>query len=225
MRRSMFNVPLLKPEDVIPHLAKRERDWRAGYSAMELAVSWGKANCIPAKVRGVLDSCPTYQGAELIDGFFEREVDLRTRGRNSQTDLMLVLGIGSELAVVAVEGKVEEPFGQLVQDWNDDSLGKSRRLEGLCTTLGLDREGVSGFRYQLLHRTVSAIYEAQRYRSRQALMLVHSFSSRRSWFADFAAFAAGMGMPVSGPDSISELKICGGVELRVGWVCDSPSVA
>jgi hypothetical protein len=46
----------------------------------------------------------------------------------------------------------------------------------LCATLGLNTSDVGGLRYQLLHRTASAVYEAQRYRSRRAIMLVHSFS-------------------------------------------------
>jgi hypothetical protein len=58
--------------------------------------------------RSVLDSAPEYAGAILIDGFFEREVELGTVGRNSQTDLMVVSGLGSELGIIAVEGKAEE---------------------------------------------------------------------------------------------------------------------
>lgn len=194
-----LHVPLNRPEDVIPHLAKQEAHWRPGYSAQELAVKWASAGTdFPKSVREALNTAPEYLGAELVDGFFEREVDLGTAGRNSQTDLMLVAGIGSELAVIAVEGKVEESFGEIVSEWND-STGKQRRLEHLCDTLHLNVTEAGRLRYQLLHRTASAIYEAQRYRSRHALMLVHSFSKTPRWFNDFAAFSCALQMPSINP--------------------------
>lgn len=217
-----LNLPMLRPECVIPHLAKQEKHWKAEHSAQELAVSWFKANGLPLAVRTVLDNCSIFRDAEFIDGFFEREVDLRTPGHNSQTDLMVVLGIRSELAVAAIEGKVEEPFGDLVRDWDNGSLGKAQRLQGLCATLGLDYRNVTDIRYQLLHRTASAIYEAQRYRAHRALMLVHSFSKAHSWFPDFQAFATAMNIPVDAPDALSGPKICEDVELYVGWVSDLP---
>jgi hypothetical protein len=72
-----LHVPLVKPEDLVPHLAKQEAHWKAGYSAQELANAWaGAGNTFPSRVRHVLDTAPEYVGAELIDGFFEREVDL-----------------------------------------------------------------------------------------------------------------------------------------------------
>ena len=112
-----LHVPLLKPEDVIPHLAKQEVHWRAGYSAQELAVAWSTAgNNFPPAVRNVLNTAPEYVNAEFVDGFFEREVELGSPGRNSQTDLMVIAGLHDELATIAVEGKVNESFAVLVAD-------------------------------------------------------------------------------------------------------------
>jgi hypothetical protein len=183
-----LHVPLVQPEDIVPHLAKQEAHWKAGYSAQELAIAWaGAGSRFPTRVRQVLDTAPEYIGAELIDGFFEREVELQSPGRNSQTDLMVVAGLLDELAIIAVEGKVEESFAGFVSEWND-SPGKQTRLEHLCRTLQLDPASVGGLRYQLFHRTASAIYEAKRYRCPHALMLVHSFSLAHRWFEDFAAF-------------------------------------
>ena len=216
-------VQLTKPEDVIPHLAKQEAHWRAGYSAQELAVAWASAgNSFPARVRNVLETAPEYVGAQLVDGFFEREVELGTPGRNSQTDLMVVAGLKSELAILAVEGKAEESFADLVSEWND-SPGKQLRLEHLCRTLGLDPASIGHLRYQLFHRTASAIYEAQRYRCQHAVMLVHSFSKTHRWFDDFARFAQAMGMSVARPDCCSPARLCDGVSLRLAWVSDQPA--
>ena len=220
-----LHVPMLQPEDVIPHLAKQQLHWRAGYSAQELAFAWWTSNGhFPPAVRAVLATAPEYATAEFVDGFFELEVELGSSGRNSQTDLMIVAGLSDRLAVIAVEGKVEESFAEIVKDWNDSS-GKQRRLERLCETLGLDPARVAGIKYQLLHRTASAIYEAKRYRCRSAMMLVHSFSPTHRWFEDLDAFACAMGVSIPGPNRCSSAKQCDGVELRLAWVGDRPRPA
>ncbi len=90
----------------------------------------------PASVRSALETAPEYARAEMVDGFFEREVDLGSAGRNSQTDLMVVAGLDDTLGIIAVEGKVEESFANCVEDWNT-TPGKQRRLERLCGTLGV----------------------------------------------------------------------------------------
>ena len=222
MSRFFYAQEIVKPREVIPHLSKRERDWKKGYSAYELAHSWLNAGDIPATVRSVLDTCPEYAGAQLVEGLFERDVDLRTPGRRSQTDLLAFVKLAHGNAVIAVEGKVEESFANVVSVWND-SPGKQRRLEALCASLGLRVADVGDIRYQLLHRTASAIYEAQRYRTRRALMLVHSFSTADTSFRDFQAFAALMGTPVQTVNRVSEESECEGVRLRLAWVRDPPA--
>jgi hypothetical protein len=216
-----LNVPLKKPDDIIPHLAKREAHWADERSAKELAICWSNAgNDFPPAVKRLLISSPDFHKAELVDGIFEREVDLGTAGRNSQTDLMVVIGIEEKLGVIAVEGKVDEPFGDLVSEWNDSSDGKIKRLTALCSTLGLNPNNVNHLRYQLLHRTVSAVYEAKRYRSDQALMLVHTFSPTNKWYSDFVTFADVMGLSFDSPEGISSSKHCEGVDIRLAWVKD-----
>ena len=221
--KSNLHVPIRKPEDIIPFLGTGEKHWRKGYSAQELAESWFKAKGFAQPVTQVLESCPEFSGAELLGGCFERDVDLRTAGAASQTDLMIVAGLKSGIAIIAVEGKVKEALGQLVEKWNDHSKGKERRLAALCETLGLKVQQVNDLRYQLLHRTASAVYEAQRYRTAHALMLVHSFSQENSWFDDFGKFSERMGIPVSQPNRISDAKDCETVSLRLGWVKDKPA--
>ena len=152
-------------------------------------------SAVNTPVRSVLDTCPDYAGAGLVEGLFERNVDLRTPGRRSQTDLLAFVKLVHGTAVIAVEGKVDESFDDLVSTWNDHSPGKERRLQAFCATLGLRVADVGGIRYQLLHRTASAIYEAQRYRTLRAVMLVHSFSLTDASFHDLQAFAKSMGVP------------------------------
>ena len=223
MNRCFYANEIARPADVIPYLAKQERHWKKGYSAYELAHSWIRAEGIPSPVRSVLDTCPDYVGAALVEGLFERDVDLRTPGRRSQTDLLAFVKLHHGDAAIAVEGKVDEPFGDRVSAWNDYSPGKERRLAALCESLGLRVADVGDIRYQLLHRTASAIYEAQRYRTTRAIMLVHSFSVADTSFGDFQAFAESMGLPVPSVNQVSVDREREGVRLRLAWVRDRPT--
>ena len=111
---SHLHLPALAPRDIIPFLAKGEAHWREGKSAHALATTWMAQPGLPPSVCRVLDTSESFAGAELVDGFFERPTDLRDGRRGpSQTDLLAVLRVRGSLAVVAVEGKVEEPFADL----------------------------------------------------------------------------------------------------------------
>jgi hypothetical protein len=215
-----IHVPLLKPEDVIPHLGKPTH-WKEGRSAKAVAESWFRANDIPASVRAVLDQAEEYRGAELIDAWLERCVELGDGQRPTQTDLMAVLGVGDELAVLAVEAKVEESFGPTVDEWLvDASEAKHRRLATLAGMFGLDRSACGPLRYQFLHRTASALLEGRRYRAKRAVMLVQSFCPKQSGFEDYAAFFTAAGLAGLEPGMLSSPLEAEGSTLRVGWVAD-----
>lgn len=215
-------VPLLKPEDVIPHLGKPAH-WKQGRSAKAVADSWFRANDLPPRVRSLLDQSPALKGAELIDAWLERCTDLGDRrGSATQTDLLAVLGLGDEVAVMGVEAKVTESFGPLVSEWvGNGGEGKEDRLQRLCDLLGLERRNVGRLRYQLFHRTAAAIIEAKRYRAGKAILLVHSFCEQATGLADFLAFFQAMGMNGLGRNKMSEPMMVGDIRLWVGWASDS----
>jgi hypothetical protein len=216
-------VPVLEPGDVVRHLGKKEKHWKAGRSAHALASLWCKHNDFPPNVRAALNSNPQFQSAELIDAFLERQVDLGSDGRPSQTDLLVVAGLRpDQLAILAVEGKAGESFSQHVHAWRDGSEKKEKRLESLCELLGLSPDRAMPLRYQLLHRMASAILEAQRYRTNIAALLVHSFAKDHEGFADFSAFlqAVGFGAPTYGV--LVGPVVRGGVSVYAGWVEDKP---
>lgn len=218
---SRIAVPLLKAEDVIPHLGKPTH-WKQGRSAKAVADSWFRANDIPPRVRAVLEQSPEFSGAELIDAWLERCTDLGDRrGTASQTDLLAILGIGDELSVMGVEAKVTESFGPLVSEWiAEGGEGKEDRLQRLCALLGFDRRNVSDLRYQLFHRTAAAILEARRYRARKAVMMVHSFCPVATGLSDFTAFFERMGVAGVGRDLLGGPVRVGEVDLWVGWASD-----
>lgn len=214
-------IPLLKPEDVIPHLGKATH-WKQGHSAKAVADSWFKANDLPPRLRAVLDQSPDLREAELVDAWLERCTDLGDRrGTASQTDLLAVLGLGDELAVMAVEAKVTESFGPLVSEWlREGGVAKTDRLHRLCALLGFDPGSVGDLRYQLFHRTAAAILEARRYRAKKAVLMVHSFCENAMGLPDFLAFFERMGMVDAGRDALSKPRQIADVRLWIGWTSD-----
>lgn len=83
----------------------------------------------------------------------------------------------SNLVSIGVEGKVAEPFGPTLEDWlKDASEGKKKRLSFIKEKIALDLDIPGTIRYQLFHRMVSAVIEAERFIAKSAVMPVHSFS-------------------------------------------------
>lgn len=214
-----------QPEDVIPHLGKLHH-WKQGRSAKALADSWFSANDIPVAVRHLLDQAPEFAGCGLVDGWLERSTDLGDgRGTASQTDLLAILGLADRIAILGIEAKVTESFGPIVSDWlADGSPGKAARLAALCSRLAISEAAAMPLRYQLLHRTVATLIEAQRYRAKDAIMAVQSFCPDATGYSDFAAFAESIGIGVVQRDCLSEARVFDGMTLRLGWVSDEISL-
>jgi hypothetical protein len=122
---------------------------------------------------------------------------------------------------VAVEGKVSEPFGPTVAEWQvDTSTGKLTRLASLLELLRLSAPVPTDIRYQLLHRTASAIILAQRFHARHAAMVVHSFSPAEEWIADFRSFARTLGATGS-LEGVIDIPGHDQPTLSLAWVRDS----
>lgn len=208
--------PLGTPHDARAFLADPIKHWRPNYSAQELAKAWIGAGDVPPAVAPLLRS--VFGDYDLVEAFFEKETRLATPGRPSQTDLLAVIRTGDEYVIVGVEGKAREPFGDLVSQWDDGSAGKKARLADLCDRLGLTRDAIDKLRYQLLHRTVAVLIEAERYGARQTVMLVHSFGPADESFGDYRDFAAALGLAGVEVNCLTSPKVLSGITLRLGWV-------
>lgn len=129
-----------------------------------------------------------------------------------------------ELVSIAVEGKVRESFGPVMSDWlKNASEGKKTRLQFLCHRLGLDLEMLPGeIRYQLLHRTVAALIEAERFCAKHAVMLVHSFDPGDSGFGDYQAFVKLLGGGEALVNQVVSVGERSGIQLHFAWVKDLP---
>lgn len=212
-------IPAKTADQWAQFLAEPEKRWKTGFSARTLAYSWQEANGFPSEVHQALASYEPLADIKLLLALPEHQVHLPGGSRPSQNDIWVLARAGTELVSIAVEGKVNEPFGPALADWLDGgSAGKTVRLAFLRNELGLPEDIPDTVRYQLLHRTASAIIEAKRFGAKHAVMLVHSFSQSNLWFEDYSAFAALLGAQVE-VNRITSIGERDGVHLHLAWVC------
>ena len=212
-----FYLPTRSAEQWAQRLAEPTKHWRQGFSARTLAYCWQEADGFPSEVRTVLHAANPSARSSCCSAF--QNTKCRCRAARAPPRVTSGASPSPARAVsIAIEGKVAEPFGPTVGDWlAAGSPGKRARLGFLQDQLSLSAEPPHGIRYQLLHRSVSAIVEAKRFAARQAIMLVHSFSPTNAWFADFAAFARTLGVEAE-PNRLFPAGIRAGVEFYLGWV-------
>jgi hypothetical protein len=214
-------VPTEGPNSWKTLLAEPEKHWKAGYSAMALAHCWEEAKGFPPEVQTALAASPisALREADILLAIPEHKVNLPPDGgRPSQNDLF-VLAKSKEgpLVVIMVEGKVEEPFGPTLKEWQaEKSSGKDERLQFLKQKLGLGNIPPD-IRYQLLHRTASAVIEAEHFRADFAVMLVHSFSPQNLWSEDYQKFIGLYGVKQD-TGQLAVLKQLNGITLLSAWI-------
>lgn len=224
----LYGAPMTAPADVQPLLRDPEKHWKKGRSAYEAAYSWIRAGeraqgGLPASVRAVISAAPEWANPEVVVGFFEHATALDTQHGPSSNDLMVVCGLATELGVLAVEAKAGESFGELIGDWNKTD-GKARRLSWACRLFNVNEDACGHLRWQLFHRTASALIEAKRFRAAHAIMVVHDFGFEPSWTDDYATFAETIGVRGARVGAISEPKVIDGTNLRLAWVRDIPTL-
>lgn len=179
-------VPSSGPDSWRQFLAKPELHWVKGYSARTLAYAWEMANGFPAEVNDILTA--SFGPTEMLIAIPEHKTPLPGGTRESQSDVFALGRHATGVVACTIEGKVDEPFGPTVGDWlHEASPGKLERLAYVCNLLGIG-ECPPDVHYQLLHRTASALVEAERFCAADAAMIVHSFSPERRWFEAYDRF-------------------------------------
>lgn len=196
-------------------LAQPELQWKLGRSARTLAHCWESSVGIPDEIAAIMAG--GFGTPELLFAVPEHKTPLPGGNRDSQSDIFALVRHPDGLATYTIEGKVDEPFGQTVGEWSrNSSAGRIERLSYLCGMLGLS-ECLPEVRYQLLHRTVSALIEAERFNAVSAGMIVHSFSPDRRWYEDFAAFVRLLGGGDIQPGEAKMIHVPSGRPLVLGW--------
>lgn len=212
-------VPTKSADDWKPLLAKPDLHWKPGYSAMSTALSWEAAGThFPPEVQAGLNSGPPdTSGLELLIAIPEWEVALPGGRTSSHTDVLALARNDLGLVVVAVEAKVDEPFGPTIGEKRAEaSSGQTERLDYLHKTLGLNSDLPDNIRYQLLHRSASALLTAQQFHARAAVMVVQSFSPEGLWQGDFLAFADALGASAA-PGKVARAATALNPALYVLW--------
>ena len=216
-----FFMRTSSPEDWKSKLADPNKHWKFGYSARTLAYSWMEAQGFPISVRDVFQKSdyPLFRNIEFLLGIIEHEVPLPGGRHPSQNDIFVLAKSQKNLVSIAVEGKVSESFGKNIAEWfKNESAGKAVRIKFLCETLGLNKDSIQGIRYQLLHRTTSALLEARRFNASTALMLVHSFSQKNDGFHDYSRFAKHLGVMTPQLNTLHFAKRIDNIDLYLAWV-------
>ena len=197
-------VPTQGPSDWQRFLAKPSLHWKKSYSAMTTAACWEDGGGeLPLEVKETLDASSQSDliGLKLLAAIPEWEVELPGGTRPSCTDVLALVRNDEGLVVLGVEAKVDEPFGPTLGEKRaEKSAGQGERIDYLHAALCLDMPLRDEIRYQLLHRTVSALRTAQDFHARSAVMLVHSFSPTQRWREDFLLFCEAITAEALSPD-------------------------
>jgi hypothetical protein len=215
--------PLASVEDWRLGLADPVKQWRAGFSARTLAHCWSQANSWPVEITALWKTNSDLKDARPLIMLTEHKVKMPGIGFDSQNDLFVLAKANGALSSVMIEGKVDETFGDTIARWRGSAEftpNKKVRFEEICALIGLTNVPDT-IRYQLLHRTASAMIEAKTYTAASAVMIVHSFSRKPieadSNWNDFAAFAS-LYQQAAVPDQLIELGTFEGIRLFVAWV-------
>lgn len=184
-------IPTRVPEDWKWLLAKPDLHWRHGRSAMACALAWEKAvNGLPDQIGKVLDASgeAALSDLKLLAAVPEWQVPLPGSTTTSNTDVMAFCSNPVGLCVLAIEAKVDESFGPLLGEKRvGHDQGALTRIDFLQEVLQVPTLG-DDIRYQLLHRTVSAILTARDFHAATAVMIVQAFDTPEYCRKDFERF-------------------------------------
>lgn len=201
-------------------LAKPELHWKPGRSAMSAAASWEAASDrFPVEVTAGLEDAEDsdLKNLELLLAIPEWEVPLPGGITSSHTDVLALARNDQGLVVIAVEAKVNEEFGPTVGEKRlNASAGQGERLTFLEQVLRFENPAPDTVRYQLLHRTASAVLAAQSFHAHAAVMLVQSFSATGQWREDFDSFCRILGVEGAG-NGAKSVPAHAAPRLFVGW--------
>lgn len=216
---SKILVPSAGPGDWKRLLAKPEEHWARGKSARTLAHCWeDRDGRFPPEVAAILRQCDALHDVKPLLIFPEWKVPLPGGSRPSQNDVWILTKAGDGLVSIAIEGKVDESFDKTLGEWKvNASSGKQKRLKYLISCLGLTSEPPAGIYYQLMHRTASAVIEAERFGAQAAVMLVHSFGTSDVGFPAYREFCRLFGFEAR-VGILGTTRARNELPLYLGWV-------
>lgn len=195
---------------------------------MLTAQSWENAGCLPPAIASAFVGSEGnyFNNLDLLIAIPEYKTGLKGGRRPSQSDVFALLRSDNGLVAVTVEGKAREDFGPTMAQWRDgvSDKGYTERLRHIMENIGLENPVPDHIRYQLLHRTASAVIEARRFHCQAAAMIVQSFVGldAENHFGDYADFIRLYGA-VPMKDQLLFISEIDGIRLFSAWVYTSPS--
>lgn len=223
--KNKIYIPTKDVNSWIELLANPTKQSKPGFSAKTLANCWeDQKNGFPKEFNEPLKNLG-FEDLEILLAIPEYKVALNNEQAPSQNDLFVLAKCKkfNELVVIMIEGKVSESFDKSIKSWYlSESKGKKMRFEFLTEKLKIN-QNISDYgllRYQLFHRTVSAILTAEEFCVKKAMMIVHSFSSKNKWHKDYSEFAKTLNPNLSA--EVGTIEYCktlsSGIELYTGWI-------
>lgn len=164
--------------------ARGTGQWKDYRSAKELAKSWfrhGGAQ-IPEELSELLNNNTATKKLKIKYVLPEKETRLDNYGKGRTHDLILIGENENENILIAIEAKVDEPFGELISKYLKKTNSKSNiplRIEQLNKSLFRVKPS-SDLRYQLLHSIAGTLIEAKAHNASMAIFVVHEFCSSSS---------------------------------------------
>jgi len=233
----LFGISEIKTLEDWQNIVGKDK-FKKGFSAYELAYSWlHKPGHFPESIQKIFNASDYQIFNDLVLNYaiVENPIFLDNFKGPSMNDLMVFAGskrIKSSI-VIAVEGKVNESFDKYIFEWirdNSENPKKSRknRLQYLNEQLGTCLTEESKIRYQLVHRTASAIIEAKKNGIDNAMLLIHSFKSKNKSkskcnFKDYNDFITLFGITNAEKQKIYQYKLGEFQNFFFLWFEDSKS--
>jgi Domain of unknown function (DUF6946) len=121
-----------------------QKQWRPLYSPFELARLWLTEAGLSA-LRSTLDLAPATSGFAPEQGIVEAQTKFDQYGDPRTHDLLLVGSAAGGRTVISIDGRVNEPFGPTLAEYDKaasrkaergESTNDSERLDSLTQTLG-----------------------------------------------------------------------------------------
>jgi len=227
MKQKRILVPTQSVDDWRRLLAEPQKHWKPGYSAMSIAQVWEKAGGLPEEIAKLFSESgwDQFQGLELAFAIPEYKVSFKGGSRPSQNDVFVLLTSEIGLVAMTIEGKSREDFGPTLKQWRRkvSDKGYRTRLRQVTANTGLNEPIPDETRYQLLHRTASAILEAKRFHARQAVILIQSFvqPDSENHFSDYSKFIGLYGKTAT-KGKLTFLTEVGDIGLYSAWVYSKP---
>lgn len=222
-------VPATGPDDWQRFLKDPVKHWRTGYSARTLAYSWHDSVNWPPEIQQMFSASPepVLRSAQPLLVIPEKITSVAGTGEPPHNDVfVLAKAADGQLVSIAVEGKVDEPFGngnQTVVSWKNAGNAANRRirLDQFLDRIQLDEHQADPLAYQLVQRTASAVIEAETFNARYAIMIVHSFSATHANFSAFEALASAYGVAIQS-GQLAEVSRYRDIRLFIGWAQGDP---